>query len=104
MANLCESKITLILTTSDDLLKKMAKMDAHLKKYFKVLNVPPVSLDEAKKLIISRLDEVKKTGKGTIKPFTENEVEKIHKNAKGNPRIILMLLASLYEDYENKIK
>jgi Cdc6-like AAA superfamily ATPase len=104
MTDLCESKITLILTTSDDLLKKMTKMDAHLKKYFKVLNVPPVSLTEAKKLIISRLDEVKKTNKGTIKPFTEDEVYKIHKNAKGNPRIILMLLASLYEDYENNMQ
>lgn len=104
MANLCEAKVTLIITTSDDLLKKMAKMDANLKKYFKVLNVPPVSLTEAKKLIIARLDEVRKINKGTIKPFTENEVEKIHKNAKGNPRIILMLLASLYEDYENKMK
>ncbi|MDD4353136.1 MAG: hypothetical protein PHN56_01625, partial [Candidatus Nanoarchaeia archaeon] len=104
MADLCESKITLILTTSDDLLKKMTKMDEKLKKYFKVLNVPPISLVEAKKLVISRLDEVKKADKGTIRPFTENEIEKIHKNAKGNPRIILMLLASLYEDHKSKIQ
>jgi archaellum biogenesis ATPase FlaH len=104
MNNLCEAKITLIITTSDDLLKKMAKMEAKLKKHFKVLNVPPINLNEAKKLIISRLDEVRKNNKGSIKPFTENEVKKIHKNAKGNPRIILMLLASLYEEYENKIK
>ena len=104
MGELCQSKITLILTTSDDLLKKMAKMDAKLKTYFKVLNVPPINLAEAKKLVISRLDEVKKKEKGSITPFTEEEIEKIHRNAKGNPRIILMLLASLYEDRENKMQ
>jgi hypothetical protein len=102
MTDLCEAKVTLIITSSDDLLKKMAKLDAKLKKYFKVLNVPPISLAEANKLVISRLDEVKKNGKGSITPFTEDEIEKIHKNAKGNPRIILMLLASLYEDHESK--
>lgn len=101
MADLCKAKITLIITASDDLMEKMAKMDAKLKNYFKVLNVPPISLAEAKKLVISRLDEVRKNNRGTIKPFSENEIEKIHRNAKGNPRIILMLLASLYEDYEN---
>jgi 6-pyruvoyl-tetrahydropterin synthase len=104
MADLCEAKVTLIITASDDLMVKMAKMDAKLKNYFKVLNVPPISLAEAKKLVISRLDEVRKNNKGTIKPFNENEIEKIHRNAKGNPRIILMLLASLYEDYENRMQ
>lgn len=102
MIDLCKSKITLLITTSDDLLKKMAKIDNSLKKYFKVLNIPPISLIEAKKLVISRLDEVKKKDKGTITPFSEDEIKKIHANAKGNPRIILMLLASLYEEYINK--
>jgi hypothetical protein len=99
MNDLCKAKITLIITSSDDLLKKMAKMDAGLKKYFKVLEVPPLSFDEAKKLAIQRLDEVRSNGKGSLTPFTEDELRKVYNNSKGNPRLILMLLASLYEEH-----
>ncbi len=99
MNDLCKAKITLIITSSDDLLKKMAKMDAGLKKYFKVLEVPPISFDEAKKLAIQRLDEARSKGKGSLAPFTEDEVRKVYNNSKGNPRLILMLLASLYEEH-----
>ncbi len=99
MNDLCKAKITLIITSSDDLLKKMAKMDAGLKKYFKVLEVPPISFDEAKKLAIQRLDEVRSNGKGSLTPFTEDELRKVYNNSKGNPRLILMLLASLYEEH-----
>ncbi len=74
-------------------------MDAGLKKYFKVLEVPPLSFDEAKKLAIQRLDEVRSQGKGSLAPFTEDELRKVYNNSKGNPRLILMLLASLYEEH-----
>ncbi|MDD2678887.1 MAG: hypothetical protein PHT91_01475 [Candidatus Nanoarchaeia archaeon] len=98
MTELCENKITLIITSSNDLLKSMKKLDNDMKKYFKVLDVPKLSLTEAKRLVISRMDELNRKQRGTIKPFTENEIKKIHENSKGNPRIILMLLASLFED------
>ena len=99
MNDLCKAKITLIITSTDDLLKKMTKMDAELKKYFKVLEVPPISFAEAKKLAIQRLDEARTKGKGSLSPFTEDELKKVYDNSKGNPRLILMLLASLYEEH-----
>ncbi|VVB76132.1 ATPase domain predominantly from Archaea [Candidatus Tiddalikarchaeum anstoanum] len=97
MAELCDAKDTFILETSSDLIKKVADVEPNVKKYFNIINVPQMNYDEVKKLIYTRLNEVRKDKSESINPFTEEEVKMIHKQSKGNPRMVLMLCASLYE-------
>ena len=98
MSDLCKAKITLLITSTDDLLKKIKNIDEGVKKYFRVLDVPPMTYEETEKLVISRLNEVRTKNKESIHPFTENEIKAMYKNAKGNPRMLLMLCASLFEE------
>ncbi|MBN1924039.1 MAG: hypothetical protein JW791_04755 [Nanoarchaeota archaeon] len=98
MTDLVKSKITLIITTSDDLLKKIKNIEPKIKSFFKVLNVPPMNFEETKRLIVSRLNESRKKKSDSIEPFTNDEVKQIYKNSKGNPRMVLLLCASLFED------
>lgn len=97
MAKLCEAEITIILATTTDLIQKVADINPVVKKYFNILNVPAMKYEEVKKLIISRLNEVRKTASNNLAPFSEDDISKIYKNSKGNPRMALMLCASLYE-------
>jgi ABC-type dipeptide/oligopeptide/nickel transport system ATPase component len=104
MSELCKNEITLLITTSNDLLKGIKKIEPQIKKYFKILDVPAVNYEETKKLVISRLNEARKTHSDSITPFTESELHSIYKNTKGNPRLILMLLASIYEEKMSGLK
>ena len=97
MVDLCKAKITFIIASSDDLLKRLKNINPEIKRYFKVLNVPKMSYEEARKLIVSRLNEIRPNKSDSLEPFTEDEIKHIYKKAKGNPRLILLLCASLLE-------
>ena len=98
MAELSEAKITLIITSSDDLLKRLKRIKPSIKKYFKILNVPSMTFEETKRLIISRLNESRPKSKDSLHPFTTQEVKQIFKTSRGNPRMVLMLCAGLFEE------
>jgi hypothetical protein len=98
MTDLCKAEITIIVTTSSDLLEKIKDMKPKIKNYFKVLEVPSMNFEETQKLIISRLNEVRPKKSNSIEPFTKYEIKEIYKKSKGNPRMILMLCAALFEE------
>ena len=98
MTDLCKAEITLIITSSNNLLKSIKNISPSTKNYFKVLDVPALNFEEAKRLIISRLNEARPTSKDSLHPFTPEEIKKIFKTSKGNPRMILMLCAGLFEE------
>lgn len=98
MQDLCNAGITQIITTSEGLLKELKNIKPGINKYFKVLNVPSMNFNESKKLIISRLNESRPKKKDSLNPFTLDEVKKIHKKSQGNPRMVLMLCAGLFEE------
>jgi hypothetical protein len=52
--------------------------------------LPPLSLEDAKRLISARLG-------GKLDPFTEDEVRHVWRTSNGNPKMILLLCASLYD-------
>jgi len=97
LANLCEAKVTIILATTTGLISKIFEINHNVKKFFNVLNVPYMNFEEVKKLVVSRLNEVRKEKSDKIEPFLKEELDMIYKNSKGNPRMVLMLCASLYE-------
>ena len=64
--------------------------------------MPKLTLDAAKKIIIERLNTVREEKSNDISPFTEKEIEEAWKKSNGNPRMLLMLLSTLYDIKVNK--
>lgn len=98
MGELSKAKVTIIIATSSSLIKKVINLDSSIKRYFKILNVPALNFDETKELILSRLNESRPKKSNKLEPFTNKEVKMIHKQAKGNPRLVLLLCATLFEE------
>jgi replication-associated recombination protein RarA len=88
--------ITFVLLSTPEIVKYIFGLKNQLKASSVVLDVPPLDYEDAKKLIISRLDEVGEK-KGSLEPFTEQEVEEFWKKSKGNPRMLLLLCSSIYD-------
>ncbi len=67
------------------------------KKYLIVKKIPKLEYADAEDLVISRLNEERTKKSESIEPFTQEELKKLFEKSKGNPRMLLMLCASLYE-------
>ena len=52
---------------------------------------------EVKELVLSRLNEVRTTKTNDLSPFNERELTDIWKKSRGNPRMILLILANFYD-------
>lgn len=97
MRDLCKAEITVIITTTDDLLNKIQNIEPSIKNFFEVVNVPAMNFKEAKELILSRLNKVRKKSSDSLKPLTKDEVREVYETSEGNPRMMLMLCAALYD-------
>ena len=62
-----------------------------------------LSYSDLKQVIIDRLNRVRDVPTDHLDPFTEFEYEKIYKKSGGNPRIALLICASLYDQKETSI-
>ena len=62
-----------------------------------------LSYSDLKQVIVNRLNEVRDVPTDHLDPFTEFEYEKIYKKSGGNPRIALLICASLYDQKETSI-
>ncbi len=80
-----------------DTLKKIYEVNPLLRSKTLKIKIPKLNFEEIKELIINRLNENRKEKNDSLEPFTETELRKIHSKAKGNPRLILLLLKPLYE-------
>lgn len=92
------SKKQFIITKIDEkkfnlLLKELPKL-----KNAKKIVIPPMSFEEAKEMIIQRLNLTREKPSRSLKPFTEKELKHIWKKANGNPRIILMICSIIYNE------
>ena len=86
-----------IITCTPSTIARVFSLSDKLKSYSKVFNVPPLTLEQTKKLIIERLNKVRRKKSNSLEPFTMKHVKNIWQASKGNPRMILLLCASLYE-------
>ncbi|MCD6547237.1 MAG: ATP-binding protein [Nanoarchaeota archaeon] len=79
-------------------LARVFEISDELKKSSIVYNVPRLTYEQAKMLVISRLNSVRKKKSNSIEPFTEHELKSIWRTSNGNPRMILLLCANIYEN------
>ncbi|MCD6576070.1 MAG: hypothetical protein J7K73_02845 [Nanoarchaeota archaeon] len=95
--NTSKSGVAYVISCTPNTIARLFSISDELRKYSKVYNVPALTFEQAKKLIIIRLNKVRKKKTNSISPFTESQLKNIWKASNGNPRMILLLCASLYE-------
>jgi len=61
------------------------------------IKIPHLSFDQAKKLVVNRLNESRSNYEDDIEPFSNHELRTIWHKTNGNPRLLLLLLGPLYD-------
>jgi hypothetical protein len=89
--------LTFIVLCTPDVLNKIFGINPEFKKKGDIISIPSMTYEEAKELVISRLNETRRQKSQSLDPFTETEIKEIWKKSKGNPRMILLLCATLYD-------
>lgn len=92
-----------IIIVNNTKIKSRQKLINQIKSKFYILNVKGMSSEDIKKIIINRLNLVRKIKNDSLSPFTEEEIEKIIKRANGNPRVVLLICATLYDTKKEKL-
>jgi len=89
--------MTFVIALTPSTLKYISKLDKGFYNMLRKFEIPPLSYEDAKKLIITRLNEVREKESDSLAPFTEEEVRELYEKSKGNPRLLLLLCSSLYD-------
>ncbi len=89
--------LTFLLECTPDVLERFYSLNRRFEKFSRVVNIMPIGYDEARELVVSRLNEIRKRKSESVEPFTEDELKKYWKTSRGNPRMILMLCQSMYD-------
>lgn len=64
---------------------------------FKEMRVEPLDKNDVLKIIEDRLNLIRPVPSSDIAPFTEEEIDKVYHKSGGNPRIILLILSTLFD-------
>lgn len=86
-----------IIAARRDIIRRIMQANPLLRPLVNKIKIPGLTFEEAKSLVIRRLNEERSAPSKSIKPFTENELEEIWRKSHGNPRTILMLCKYLYD-------
>jgi type II secretory pathway predicted ATPase ExeA len=89
--------VNFLLVMTPDTLDELSKLNGSFKARTRITNIPPLNFEQAKKMILNRLNEVRRKKNNSLEPFTEEEMRHIWKKARGNPRMILLICASLFD-------
>ena len=85
-----------VISCDPETLARMYCISDKLSKMSTVHNVPGLTFEQAKKLVVSRLNMDRAKKSNSLTPFTESQIKNIWQTSKGNPRMILLLCANLY--------
>lgn len=92
-----EASVGFIISITPRVLNNLFKRYPDLKNKSSVYEMKPLSLKQTKELVLSRLNESRKKKSKKFEPFTKEEIEYVWKKSKGNPRMILLICATLYD-------
>lgn len=90
-------KLTFLVKTTESALRKARDVSEEFSSRLSVHRLPMLDYEYAKQMAIDRLNEARTSKKNSLEPFTDDEFRKLWDKANGNPRMILMLCAALYE-------
>lgn len=98
ISNLLDNKAIVIITCRKATLRFVLKQNPLLRSKLKVVNLKPLDLEDAKDLARARLNEVREIRSEALEPFNGEEIRHIWKKVNGNPRMLLLVLSSLYDE------
>lgn len=64
----------------------------------KIIELGGLSYEDIKNLVIDRLNTIRNKPSNDISPFTEKELKQVYEKTKGNPRFVLLILATLFDE------
>lgn len=88
--------LTFLILCTPNTLDNIFKLNHEFEKRSDIVTVTSMKFEDARDLIVSRLNKVRNKS-SSIDPFSENEIKEIWRKSKGNPRMILLLCATLYD-------
>lgn len=97
VANVSEGGVTFIISVTPKTLSRLFSLSQKFKNTSIVYNMPPLSYEEAREMVVSRLNEVRNKDSASIEPFTDAELKEIWRKSNGNPRLILLLCATMFD-------
>jgi hypothetical protein len=97
MLELLKKDMMILITCRSDTLKKLYKINPLLRSRTNRIRIPKMTYEDARKLVINRLNEARKEKQDSLSPFSDKELKKVWRKSKGNPRLLLLLLRPLYE-------
>lgn len=98
MLNLSNHGFTIIAAMTKETLQRLEQLDEGFKKSVDILTIPSLNFNEAKELVLNRLNEIRTKKSNDLKPFTEKEIRDIWKKSNGNPKMILLFCAYLFKE------
>ena len=70
---------------------------------FENLELGGLSKSDLRKIVVNRLNSIKKKSSDSLEPFTEDEYEKIYRKSGGNPRIALLICSAIYDQKSTRV-
>ena len=92
-----KTTVSFVISITPDQLDRMFSIESELKEAAIVHKMKPLSYNQTKDFILVRLNEARKEKSEKLDPFNEKEVKNIWHKSKGNPRMILLLCATIYD-------
>jgi type II secretory pathway predicted ATPase ExeA len=89
--------VSFIIDVNPKTVMRLYDLNAAFKNLSELYTVKPMIFQEVKELVLSRLNEVRTTHSHDLSPFTEKDLMDIWKKSHGNPRMIILILANLYD-------
>jgi len=89
--------VSFVIDINPKTVMRLYELDASFKNLSELYTVKPLIFHEVKELVLSRLNEVRTTKTNDLSPFNERELTDIWKKSRGNPRMILLILANFYD-------
>lgn len=100
IGDMISPETSFLITSTPELAASIMHL-SHKIRNVSVFDIQPLSLENTRKLIALKLN---KKNTADLSPFTEKEVKHIWETSKGNPKMILLLCASLYEAKRNELR
>jgi len=97
IVSLSNEGVSFLIKITPNALTKCEKASGDFKERIKVYSMPRLSLEQGVELVKARLNEVRRKRMDSLHPFTKAELRKLWERADGNPRMLLMLCAMLYD-------
>jgi len=92
-----KSGVGYIISCTPETVRRIQEVAPNYKKIAKVYKTPAYTYEQARKIVVSRLNTIRPKKSDSIEPFTEYQLKSIWQKSNGNPKMILLLCGTLYD-------